>query len=172
MGMHRDDEANERWEAAQEGAELLADGQADAAIAFLTALTEREPDNEYAQFFLGGARFEQEDYVKALRCYLTALQLAPDYVGAMVATGQTLRMLGRYNEAIRMGRQVLARAPDDQDALFLIGACHFARGDEEAARQFLRRFINTRPEIEAAIEAEGMLQVLAGDVQEPDPDDD
>jgi len=172
MGRDQDDDADDRWEAAQEGAELIADGEVDAAIAFLDGLAACQPENEYAHCFLGNAHFEQEAYVKALRCYLTALELAPGYVGAMIATGQTLRMLGRYGEAIRMGRQVLARAPDDQDALFLIGASHFARGDADAARQFLRRFIDSRPEIEAAIEAEGMIQVLDGDLIEHDPDDD
>lgn len=169
--MTMDEESEARWDAAQDGAELLAEGDVEAAINALLALTVQEPDNEYGFFYLGAAHFEQQAYVKALRAYLTALELAPHYLGAMIGTAETMRRLGRYVEAIRMGKQVLARAPDDQDALFLLGTCHFSRGDEAAARQYLRRFIDSRPEIEAAIEAEGMLQVLAGDIQAPDEDD-
>ncbi|MDD9964849.1 MAG: tetratricopeptide repeat protein, partial [Myxococcales bacterium] len=166
-----DDDAD-GWDAAQEGAERIAEGDLQGAIDYLTSLAEREPHNAYAHFFLGAAFFELAEYVKALRSYLSALEQAPDYVGAMIATGQTLRMLGRYPEAIRMGRQVLSRSPDDPDALFLLGACHFARGDEEAAARYLKAFIASGPEIEAAIEAQGMLQVLAGQIIEHNPEDD
>lgn len=154
----------QHWDAAQEGAELLVEGEFDAAEAVLAALSEREPDNPYAFFFLGNALYEQANYVRALRAYLTALALSPDYLGAMVATGHALRMLGRYDEAIRMGRQVLSRSAEDADGLFLMGACHFARGDSAAAEALLERFLATGPELEVATEAQGMLQVLRGDV--------
>lgn len=166
-----DEESEARWDQAQDGAEMLAQGDVEGAIQVLQALTEEAPDNEYGFFYLGGAYFEEQAYVKALRAYLTALELAPAYLGAMLGVAETFRRLGRYVEAIRMGKQVLARAQDDQDALFLLGACHFSLGDEAAARKYLRRFIDSRPEIEAAIEAEGMLQVLAGDIESPDEQD-
>lgn len=162
----------QHWDAAQEGAELLVEGELKAAETALSALSEREPDNCYAFFFLGNALYEQAKYVRALRAYLTALALAPDYLGAMVATGHTLRMLGRYDEAIRMGRQVLSRAADDGDALFLMGSCHFARGDNAAAEEYLERFLATGPELEVATEAQGMLQVLRGEVLAAVADDD
>jgi tetratricopeptide (TPR) repeat protein len=80
------------WEAAQEGAELLA--------------LERQPRNEYAYFFLGSAYYEKEQYPQAMRAYVEALSIAPEYLGAMAHLGHTLRMLGRYGEAIRMGKQI------------------------------------------------------------------
>ena len=92
----------------------------------LEALIAREPDNEYAYFFLGAAHFELHQYDKALAAYVKALSLAPGYAGAMVNAAQTLRMLGRYDQAIRMAKQVLARDKNDIDALFVIGASHFA----------------------------------------------
>lgn len=148
------------WDSAQEGAELLREGEHEQALAWLTELIAREPDNEYAHFFLGSAYYEQEQYDRALKCYVRALELVPTYVGAMVHAGHSLRMLGRYNEAIRMANQVLLRAPDDSDALFLIGACSFARGEDAKAREFLERFLQTNPELEVATEVEGMLQVI------------
>lgn len=154
------DEAEVHWESAQEGAELLREGERELAITVLSELLSREPRNEYAYFFLGAAYYELEQYDRALKCYVEALALVPSYVGAMVHAGHSLRMLGRYNEAVRMARQVLARAPDDPDALFLIGACSFARGEDAKAREFLERFLHTNPEIEVATEVQGMLQVI------------
>jgi hypothetical protein len=36
------------WESAQEGAELIGEGNAEEAVGVLAALIEREPNNEYA----------------------------------------------------------------------------------------------------------------------------
>lgn len=165
-----DDSREDAWEAAQEGAELVREGQYAEAVATLTELAERQPTNEYAHFFLGCAYFEQEQYAKALRPYLTAVQLAPRYVGALVHLGHTLRMLRRYEEAIRLGHEILRIEKDDPDALYLIGTSHFAAGNADAARTFLERFLTTRAEPEVVLEVEGMLQVLRGDVVDMDVD--
>jgi cytochrome c-type biogenesis protein CcmH/NrfG len=160
------------WDAAQEGAELLAEGEPERAVQMLEALLLREPKNEYAYFFLGAARYELGDHGKALRGYVSALEIVPEYVGAMVGAGHTLRMLGRYDQAIRMGQQVLARHKEDPEALYLLGASHFARGDAAAAEDFLARFLAQKPELEAATEAIGMLQVLRGEIVPAEPEDD
>jgi tetratricopeptide (TPR) repeat protein len=165
------EEVGDGWEAAQEGAELIAEGEPEAARRVLEALAQTQPENEYAFYFLGSAHYELGQYEKALAAYVRALELAPGYVGAMVNTGHTLRMLGRYEQAIRMGKEVLAREKDDPDALFLLGTSHYARGDNAAAARYLERFIDTRPGPELLTEAHGMLQVLRGEVAPPDGDD-
>jgi tetratricopeptide (TPR) repeat protein len=151
---------DQHWDAAQDGAELVSEGEYARAIELLTQLIAEHPDNEYGYYYLGCAHYELEQFDRALVCYVRALELVPTYLGAMLHTGHTLRMLGRYNEAIRMGHQVLTRAPGDPDALYLIGACSFARGDNAQAQDYLERFLHTNPELEVATEAEGMLQIL------------
>jgi cytochrome c-type biogenesis protein CcmH/NrfG len=158
------------WEAAQEGAELIAEGEPQRAVQELERLIAREPKNVYGYFFLGSAHFELGDYAKALRAYVTALELEPSYLGAMASAGHALRMLGRYDQAIRMGQQLLARDKNDADALFLLGASHFARGDNAAAEDFLNRFAATNPEVEIATEAEGMLQVIRDQIVPIEPE--
>lgn len=162
-----DDEARDRahFEAAEEGAELVREGEHRAAIEELTALIQREPDNPYAFFFLGAAYFETGEHDKALKAYLSALQIKPDYPGALVGAGWSLHGLGRYREALRVGRQLLLRTKDDPDALHLLGLCHYALDESAAALGYLTRFLATRPEIEVALEVEGLIKVLRGDVQ-------
>ncbi len=155
----------EKWDAAQEGAELLRDGEPDKAIAELEKVIEADERNEYAFFFLGSAHFEKGAFDKALKAYLEALAIAPQYLGAMVHLGHTLRMLGRHQEAIRLARQILTRAPEDGDALYLLGLSHYARGERAAASEYLQRFLTTRPEMEVANEVGGLLQVLSGDAE-------
>ncbi|MGD8607364.1 MAG: tetratricopeptide repeat protein [Myxococcales bacterium] len=159
-----DEFQSKRWEAAEEGIELLHAGDADRAIDELLRVVRDDPENEYAYHFLGHAYFEKEAFPEALKSYVEALRLAPDYVGAMVGAGQTLRMMGEYDRAIRMGRRVLEIRQDDPDALFLVGAAHFQKGENQPAKQYLERFLETNPELEVALEVEGMLQVVRGEV--------
>lgn len=155
----------ERWDAAEEGAELLREGDYDAAIAVLEQVLRRDPDNEYAYFFLGCAHFEKGAFDRALKAYVLALEKAPRYVGAMVHLGHTLRMLGRYDQALRMGQQVFLIDKNDPDALYLMGLTHYARGDEAAAAGYLTRFLETNPEVEVAQEVRGLLEILEGRVE-------
>jgi cytochrome c-type biogenesis protein CcmH/NrfG len=164
--------SEDAWDAAQEGADLIAEHEPQRAVEVLEQLIRRQPRNEHAYFFLGAAHYELGDHAKALRAYVTALELVPSYVGAMVNAGHTLRLLGRYDQAIRMGQQVLARRKDDPDALFLLGASHFARGDNASAANYLKRFLGTNPEVEAVTEAHGMLQIIDDQIVPAVPSED
>jgi cytochrome c-type biogenesis protein CcmH/NrfG len=159
-----DDAQSKRWEAVEEGMELLHAGENDQAVTELLRVTREDPDNEYAFHFLAHAYFEKEAYPEALKSYIEALRLAPEYVGAMIGAGQTLRMMGEYDRAIRMGQRVLQKDQDDGDALFLVGAIHFQKGENQAAKRYLERYLETGPELEVALEVEGMLQVVRGEV--------
>ncbi len=171
-----DQEAQDRahWESAEEGAELIREGELQAAVAELQGLIQREPENPYAFYFLGSAFFESEDMARALKAYLAALEIKPDYGGALIGAGWALHSLGRYREGLRVGRQVLERTKEDPDALHLLGLCHYSMGDAAASLGYLTRFLNTRPEIEVAMEVEGLIKVLRGEVQAmpEDADDD
>jgi tetratricopeptide (TPR) repeat protein len=159
----RDPAADARWDAAQEGAELLREGEVDAAIAELEAVVLQDPENEHALHFLGAAHFEKGRFEKAAKAYVEALRVAPGFGGALVGLGHALRMMGRHDEALRVGRQLLGRDPKDADGLYLVGLAHYARGEAAAARRHLERFLDARPEFEAANEVRGLLEVLSGE---------
>lgn len=162
----KDEAANAaRWDAAEEGAERLRDGDVEGAVRELTRLVSEEPNNEYGFYYLGAAHFEAGAFEKALKAYLSAIDAAPRYVGAMIGAGHALRMLGHHDKAIRMGKQVLLAQKDDADAFYLLGLCHYARGEQAAAKEALERFLETNPEFEAAQEARGLLEILVGNVQ-------
>lgn len=164
-GMDDDARDKEFWGAAEEGAELMSEGEHRAAIDKLSSVVARQPDNYYALFFLGSALLESSEPSRALKAFVSALTLRPDYPGARIGAGWALHALGRYPEGIRVARQVLANRKDDPDALYLAGLCHYALGDSEAALDCLTRFLDTRPELEVALEAEAMIKILRGEAQ-------
>ncbi len=154
------------WEAVEEAVELLQEGSTELAAEQLLGLIRGggQEENEYAHYILGNAYFELDSWEPALKCYVRALELQPEYIGAMVGCGHALRQLGRFDDSIRMGRRALLMRGDDPDALFLLGTVHFQRGETSAAEKQLRAFLETKPELEIRLEVEGMLQVLAGEV--------
>lgn len=153
-----------RWEACEEGVELLREGDVDGAIAHFEAVAVQDAQNAYAFHFLGAAHYEREAWDKALAAYLEALQRAPQYLGARVGAGQTLRMMGQPERAIRMGKQALMLRRDDPDALFLLGLCYYQLGERKPAFGFLQRFLATGPEVEVRLEVEGLLDLIRGEV--------
>lgn len=161
------DEARDlaHWAAAEEGAELIRDGEHPLAVSELLRQIDADPKNAYAYYFLGTAFFEMGDLLKALKAYLQAIQLKPDYLGALNGAGWSLHSLGRYREAVRLGREILLKSKEDPDALHLLGLCHYAMGDSAAAVGYLNRFLETRPEVEVALEVDGLLKVLRGETQ-------
>ena len=160
-----------KWDAAQEGAELAREGHVDEAIEDLERLCIEEPHNEYAFFFLGSAHYEKQGFDKALKAYVTALELHPTYLGAMLGAAHTLRLMGRTDQAFRMAKQAEARAADDSDVAYLLGILHFQVGETAAATQYLEKVAAARPEVEVALEVEGMLQILRGEVVASDDED-
>jgi len=162
--------SDENYSACEEAIELLVTGETEEAIGELTAIIARDPSNEHAYFFMGQALYEQKEYERALAAYVKALEITPQYIGAMIGAGQCLRLLGEHDKALRMGRQILSIRKDDPDALYLLGLVHYQRGENAAAQKYLEAFLKTNPEIEIALEVEGILQVLRGDFTPMDED--
>jgi cytochrome c-type biogenesis protein CcmH/NrfG len=170
--MDEDVRDREFWSAAEEGAELMGEGEYRAAIDELSRVVEQQPENHYALFFLGSALLESGEPARALKAFVSALSLQPDYPGALIGAGWALHTLGRFREGVRVGRQVLAKSKADPDALYLCGLCHYAMGDDAAALDYLQRFVDTRPEIEVAMEAEAVIKILRGEAREQAQDED
>ena len=155
-----DQEHAARWEQVEEATELLQEGRLEEAIEALRQVVRDHPENEYGWFFLGQAFFEQQQWDKALKGYVEALQRAPRFLGAMLGAGHALLRLGRPDKALRMARQALLAAPEDGDARYLQGMAHLQRGERHAAAEAFRRFLDSRPEWETAVEVQAILQRL------------
>lgn len=155
----REAEEIARWEEVEEATDLMEDGDFAGAKRLLLELSEAGSENEYVYYFLGHLYYEDELFDKALKCYTRALECKRHYLGAMIGAGQSLRMLGDTERALRMGRQVLRLQENDPDALFLVGATFFQRKEYAGALGPLKRFLETSPELEVAMEVRGMIQI-------------
>lgn len=166
-------DTNERdakhWDEVEEATELLHEQKWQEALYALRDVIKASPQNPYAYYFSGHALYELGQLEAARDAYRAAVRTSPTYLGARVSLSQTLRMLGDVRGAIAEGEAAIKQAPDDADALFALGMAHAHRGDRDAARRYLYRFLDSRPEFEAAQEARS---VLAGFERQDGEDDD
>jgi tetratricopeptide (TPR) repeat protein len=84
----------------------------------------------------------------------------PRHLGARVASSHTLRQLGQHREALKEGLAALSQAPGDGDALHAVGLAYHAKGDMISARRYLDAYLETRPELEAALEVRTLLATM------------
>ena len=157
------------WAEVEEASELLHEERFQDALYLLRDIIKTNPRNPYAYHFLGVALFETAQLEAARDAYRAAVRLSPEYLGARVALAHVLRMLGDLRGAIAESEAALKRSPGDSDALHAAGLAHAARGDDEAARRYLRAFLASNPEFETATEVRAILETLepkTGEVDE------
>ena len=148
------------WEEVEEASELLHEEKFEEALFTLRDVIKANPRNPYAYHLLGIALFETAQPEAARDAYRAAVRLSPGYLGARVALSHVLRMLGDIRGSIAEAEEALRKSPEDGDALHAAGLAHAARGDNEAARRYLRAFLSKNPEFEAATEVRAILETL------------
>lgn len=164
----RDARDARQWDAVTEASELLVERDFEAALLELKRVTLDDPNNAYAYNLLGTAFWELKQLEPARDAFRAAVLLAPTFLGARTALAQALRRLGDFEAAEREARMALRQEPADGDAHMVLGLIHASRGERRQAKQHLAAFLAAKPEVEAQMEAQGVLEMLAsGEEGEP-----
>lgn len=99
---------------------LLADGDADGAVALLEKVVAARPDDPALRNNLANAQRAAGDDEGARKAYLAALSLAPNHLGATLNLAAVELSLGLHEDAEARLRAVLAAQPHPE-ALLLLG---------------------------------------------------
>lgn len=148
------------WDAVEEATELLHEERYRDALTALRDVIRASPENPYAYYFLGIGLYEVGEMEASRDAYRACLRLAPEHLGARVALSHVLRQLGDAKEAIKEGTRALSQAPGDGEAMHAVGLAYLERGDDTAAKKYLEAFLDTRPELEVAVEVRAILATL------------
>jgi tetratricopeptide (TPR) repeat protein len=105
---------------ASEGEKLLilateagANGEVAKQKEYLDKLVAAHPNDERAQFNLGGYYFGQQDYAQAIEHYKKATALAPNYSPAYNILGYAYRQQGDYANAEQAFKKYIELIPND-----------------------------------------------------------
>ena len=118
-----------------EGADLLASGNATAAIELLERAVAALPDDEIAWFNLGVAAMRLERWERAAEALGQATRLNPRRAEAFYNRGAALRRIKRCQEAVADLERALELQPELNNAHFYLYKCYLALGDEETAQK-------------------------------------
>lgn len=131
-------------------------------IALWSSLAEAAPNDWGPYTNLGEAYLRRQEYSRALRCFRTALHLAPDQVLNYSNLGDALVAQGRTREALRYYHQALRRNPGFAQVRLSIanilreqGRLQTAVTEYEAVLRVLPHSISAHYNLALALQAQG-----------------
>jgi Flp pilus assembly protein TadD len=164
----RDERDSRHWEAIEEAAEMLQEGNFEGALLELKRVLFADPQNPYAFNLLGTALWELDRLEPARDAFKAATLVSPTFLGARVSLSHVHRRLKELEEAEQEARTALTYFPRDGEAMHALGLALAARGKRGEARKSLEGYLATNPEFEAATEVRGVLEMLGlGDDEDP-----
>jgi cytochrome c-type biogenesis protein CcmH/NrfG len=115
-------------------AAATSDSSVKRTIAELKTAARAHPRDPRLLLKLGDAYFLGQNYRKAGRAFRSALRLAPGNVAATVRMAMVWHADGDSPRAIATLKEVLAAAPQDQEAHYYLAIVYFSQKDTERAK--------------------------------------
>jgi tetratricopeptide (TPR) repeat protein len=123
------------------------DGDLECAQRELDVVSALEPDNALAARLAYEMAVVRDDADVELQTAARLVAIDPDYAATQLFNrGAEHYDAGLYDEAAALMKLVLQVHPDDPKAVFILGMASFNKGDTEAARANLERFIELAPD--------------------------
>jgi tetratricopeptide (TPR) repeat protein len=123
------------------------DGDLECAQRELDTVFVLEPDNALAARLAFEMAVKLGDTENELRLAAKLVEVDPEYAADhLFNRGAEQYDAGLYDEAIGLMNLVLKVRPDEPKAVFILGMASFNKGDTEAARINLERFIELAPD--------------------------
>lgn len=130
---------------AEQGGNLLKQGEHDKGTVLLRLALERDPDDAAALFNLGMGLGNQGQTAEAIHLLQRLVTVRPDYPGAWVALGVASGRAGQWDDAIRAFRVAVARDPGDALSRKNLGAALSQTGHLDEARDHLKAAVVMLP---------------------------
>jgi Tfp pilus assembly protein PilF len=137
-------------------------GQLDEAKAALQKALREKPTYAEAHYNLGKTLFKMEDLKAASVSYGRAHALKPDYPGLLFNWAYTKRMLKDYAGAKQLLQELLAREPNDADAMVQLCEVESQGLGDAVLQQYLEDFVHQHPDFSPIREKLGCHLLLMG----------
>ncbi len=130
-----------------QGVESVRSGQYSDAEASLQQAVEASPDNGPAWYYLGIARFRQDNLSGALEALQKARDLNPGRPGPMLFIGQVYEKQGAYTEALHAYEREISyrRGQDEAEVRNSVGRTYFLLGQYDQATDTFLKTLREEP---------------------------
>ncbi len=139
-----------------------SNGAVDHAISVYRQILLIDPNNSFANHFLGIIQLQARDFNGALDLFKLAAKHDPSNHSIFNNLGMTFDQLMRYDEAITSYRQALKLAPDFLEALNNLGCALAKLGEEKEPETCFRRVLSLNPKNVDGLNNLGNLLMFSG----------
>jgi tetratricopeptide (TPR) repeat protein len=144
--------------------ELLKKGKESNAALQLRNALKIDPQFVAAENVLAEIEAQQGDYKDAYFLLLDAKRIQPDYLPVRKGLAFLYRLGGKFPEALAELNYVLARSPNDTDALFSLGTIQVAQNNFKEAETSFNRVLEIQPGHETGLLALASLKDKTHDI--------
>lgn len=117
-------------------------GQADSALVWSEKMISDNPQNVWGNLYQGSAWLSLDSLKKAEIAYEKVREINPKLILNLYRLAHTYRIHGRYNEAIRILKDILKTDQNEASAYYDLGVNYQAMGNQEESRKYFNTFKN------------------------------
>jgi tetratricopeptide (TPR) repeat protein len=117
-------------------------GKADSGLVWSEKMISDNPQNAWGYMYQGSAWLCLDSLKKAEIAYEKVREINPDLILNLYRLAHTYRIHGRYNDAIRILKEILKTDQNEASAYYDLGVNYQAMGNQEEARKYLNGFKN------------------------------
>ena len=128
-------------------------GQIDSAMVWSEKMIKPGPENPWGYYYLGSVNVAKDNLQRALIEYTKARDLDPNLSLNEYRLAHVYRLLGKYDKAIEILKEILHLNPTSTPAYYDLGLIYNAKGDVDSAKshflEYKRRtehWIDTYPD--------------------------
>ncbi len=141
----------------EQGLELLAEGDLEAAGELISRAVEADPTDPAALYAHGCLCMERSNFAGAVRFLRQALHAEPGFVQAWISLGDAQVLMRRWKQAVHSYRQATALDPDSAETFHSLAIALQQLGDAQEAEAAYRRVLQIEPDHMPALYGLGLL---------------
>lgn len=115
-------------------------GILDSAMIWTHKMIRDNPANPWGYFYLGSAFLGLDSLQQAEKAFSKAMEINPSFLLNNYRLAHSLRLQGRYSEAIELLKKIRKENPDESSALYDLGINYQAMGMQREARENYKAF--------------------------------
>ena len=123
-------------------------GQFDTALVWTNQMIRYNPENAWGYFYLGTSFVSFDDLESAVKNYRKSVELNPKIIMNQYGLAHTYRVVGEYDKAIEVLRNILITDPDEISVYYDMGVIYRYSGEEELARNCFKDYLEKAEEWE------------------------
>ncbi|MCR4880950.1 MAG: tetratricopeptide repeat protein [bacterium] len=113
-------------------------GRLDLAIKYFSIAKRKTPFDKVLYYELGKLEYAKRNYVKAIKHFMNAVKLSPNYTESIIAMGEVHEEIEEFNMAEMIYLKILEKSPTNQEACLKLGYLYIKTGDYKKALNCFR----------------------------------